>query len=199
MACPHEIGRRACGNDQARASDDTPGTLGRSGRDGERGPVSRFGRKQLRHGQRALCRWRVRPGLVPRDQGDTAEPLPFEMLRRRLDQGPLRAEMRRYRVTPNARSPADSGCSLRYPRKSALRPTVPTTDAVGHDRLISTPAARGAKTPRWCRWGLTHYPIPGATGVRERADIREGEDHAPASAVACSGATRRRPRAPRLS
>jgi hypothetical protein len=35
---------------------------------------------------------------------------------------PLRAEMRRYPVTPNARSPADSGCSLRDPCRSAIRP-----------------------------------------------------------------------------
>jgi hypothetical protein len=37
-------------------------------------------------------------------------------------EGPVRAEMRRCRVTPNARSPADSGCSLRDPCRSALRP-----------------------------------------------------------------------------
>ena len=39
-----------------------------------------------------------------------------------LDRGLLRAEMRRYRVTPNARSPVDSGCSLRDPCRSAVRP-----------------------------------------------------------------------------
>jgi hypothetical protein len=35
---------------------------------------------------------------------------------------PLRAEMRRYCLTPNARSLAGSGCSLRDPCRSAIRP-----------------------------------------------------------------------------
>jgi hypothetical protein len=36
---------------------------------------------------------------------------------------PVRAEMRRYRVTPNARSPAHSGCCLCDPHRSAIRPS----------------------------------------------------------------------------
>src|SRR6516165_11738324 len=34
---------------------------------------------------------------------------------------PASAEMRRYRVTPKARFPADSACSLRDPCRSAIR------------------------------------------------------------------------------
>ena len=48
--------------------------------------------------------------------------------------GSVRAELRRYRVTPNARSPADSGCSQRDPCRSALRPTATFPPAIRNVR-----------------------------------------------------------------
>ena len=54
--------------------------------------------------------------------------------------------MRRYRVTPNARSPADSGCSLREPCRSAIRPIEASKAAVGYVRFTSTPVVPFAQT-----------------------------------------------------
>jgi hypothetical protein len=42
----------------------------------------------------------------------------------------VRAEMRRYPIRPNARSPADSGCSLGDPCRSAIRPFATSTAAI---------------------------------------------------------------------
>ena len=47
--------------------------------------------------------------------------------------------MRRYRVTPNARSPADSDCSLRDPGRSALRPFEASKAVVCYVRNTSKP------------------------------------------------------------
>ena len=49
-------------------------------------------------------------------------------------QGPPGAEMRRYHVAPNARSPANSGCSLRDSRRSAFRPIETSKAAVCYVR-----------------------------------------------------------------
>ena len=53
--------------------------------------------------------------------------------------GPPWAEMRRYPVIPNARSPADSGCSLRDPCRSAIRPTETSAVGVCYVRNTSIP------------------------------------------------------------
>jgi hypothetical protein len=52
--------------------------------------------------------------------------------------GPPWAEMRRYPVIPNARSPADSGCSLRDPCRSAIR-NRDIQSAIRNFRLTSIP------------------------------------------------------------
>ncbi len=59
-------------------------------------------------------------------------------------EGLRRAEMRRHRVMPNARFPADSHHSLRDPRRSALRPTEASKAAVCYVRNTSTPAVCSA-------------------------------------------------------
>jgi hypothetical protein len=43
-------------------------------------------------------------------------------------------------VTPNARSPADSGCSLRDPYRSAIRPIEASEAAIRNGCFTSTPA-----------------------------------------------------------
>src|SRR5271155_5535409 len=47
--------------------------------------------------------------------------------------------MRRYRVVPNVRSLADSGCSLRDPCRSALRPGCVKTPERFHADLFRSP------------------------------------------------------------
>ena len=67
-----------------------------------------------------------------------AEYISARVARRRACGGRLkRAEMRRYRVTPNARSPVDSGCSLRAPNRSAVRPTEASKASVCYVRSTS--------------------------------------------------------------
>jgi hypothetical protein len=60
----------------------------------------------------------------------------------------VRAEMRRYPIRPNARSPADSGCSLGDPCRSAIRPIEASKAAICNGRFTSTPAVRGVGAKR---------------------------------------------------
>ncbi len=79
--------------------------------------------------------------------------------------------MRRYRVTPNARSPADSGCSLRDPCWSALRPIEASKTALRYARSTSIPIIRWPATNErsgsiWSvRRAVGERPLFGAEGT----------------------------------